>query len=98
MQKIIDFVTEFVSRLKSKTPQFFQVLRNYSAVLTAVNVYLTSQNLEVPEFQWLDSRAALAVGIMGIILSQLAVEDREKTNLPYTNPESPKTDPEPMAL
>lgn len=72
---LVKFVTEFVSRLLSKNPKFFDKIQLVSIVVGAVSTlvhYLQSSGVELPKlFAALDNLTVVATSVITIILAQL---------------------------
>lgn len=67
---------KLIKRLKAPTPRFFQHIRNYGLLLTAVSAVLTTAVIPLPGFLiTIAGYSALAGGIASAI-SQTAVEDQ----------------------
>ena len=68
---------KIISRLKSPTPRFFQQIRNYGLLLTAVSAVVTTAVIPLPGIIiTIAGYTALAGGIASAI-SQTAVEDQK---------------------
>lgn len=66
-----------INRLKAPTPRFFQQIRNYGIVLTAVSAVITTAVIPLPEILiTIAGYTAIAGGIASAI-SQTAVIDQK---------------------